>query len=81
MLLVVGIGALAVVRDQIECVDVAREAARAAARGEPLPAVSDTSLSVNVEGDLVQVTARRHRVILGHSFEIVETAVAAAEPA
>lgn len=81
LLLVVGLGALAVVRDQIRCVAAAREVAIATARGEAPPPVDSGLVEVSNDGELVRVVVRRHQG-LGFlpGFDITATAVAAVEP-
>jgi hypothetical protein len=81
LLLLVGLSALMVVRDQIACVDLAREGARAAARGEPLPDPGAATITMATDGDLVQVTVRLRR--FGGRLpgtDVTATAVAAVEP-
>ena len=83
LLLVVGLGALAAVRDQIECVDVAREVALAYGRGETPPSTDGFAVEVTRDGDVVRVVVRRHRAPLGGQLpgiDITATAVAAVEP-
>jgi hypothetical protein len=82
LLLVVGLGALAVVRDQIECVDAAREIALAHARGDPPPAVGPFAVEVSSDGEVVRVVVRRHRTLGGllPGFDVTATAVTAVEP-
>jgi hypothetical protein len=83
LLLLVGLSALMVVRDQIACVDLAREAARAAARGEPPPDSGTATVTITTDGDLVRATARLRRAPLGGSLpgiSVSATAVAAVEP-
>ena len=83
LLLATGLMALTAVRTQIECVDVAREAARAAARGDPVaPGKPGASVTVNADGDVVRAT-----VVVRWSpggglpgFDITATSVAAVEP-
>jgi len=81
LLLLVGLGALAVVRDQIACVAAAREVALATARGASPPPVQADVVEVSADGDVVRVVVRRHRD-LGPlpGFDITATAVAAIEP-
>jgi hypothetical protein len=84
LLMLAGLGAVSAVRTQLECVDAAREAVRAVARGDPAPAPPPgVALAVSREGDLVRATVRAHRNPLGShlpGFDITATAVAAAEP-
>ncbi len=82
LLLVLGLGALSVVRDQIECVAAAREVAIAVARGEPPPSVDEAVVEISTDGDVVRVEVRRHRDFGGAvpGFDITATAVAAVEP-
>ncbi|MBX6750927.1 MAG: mucin-associated surface protein [Micromonosporaceae bacterium] len=81
LLLMVGLGALAVVRDQIGCVAAAREIALAAARGASPPSVEADVVEVSADGDVVRVVVRRHRNLgILPGFDITATAVAAIEP-
>jgi hypothetical protein len=83
LLLMVGLGGLAVVRDQIECVAAARDIAIAHARGESPRAVGGATVDVTRDGDLVRVVVTRHRQPLGGTlpgFDVTATAVAAMEP-
>ena len=83
LLLLVGLSALVVVRDQIACVDLAREAVRAAARGEPAPDSGTATITIATEGDLVRATVRLRRAPLGGrvpGIGVTATAVAAVEP-
>ncbi len=83
LLLATGLMALTAMRTQIECVDVAREAARAAARGDPVvPGMPGASVTVTADGDVVRAT-----VVMRWSpggglpgFDITATSVAAMEP-
>lgn len=81
LLLVLGLGGLALVRDQLHCVAVARDVAIATARGEAAPPVEGAAVEVSRDGDLVRVVVRRHRglgVVPG--LGVTATAVAAVEP-
>ena len=81
LLLMVGLGALGIVRDQIGCVAAAREVALAAARGASPPPVEADVVEVSTDGDVVRVVVRRHRDLgLLPGFDITATAVAAIEP-
>jgi hypothetical protein len=81
LLLVAALGALGVVRDQIECVDAAREVALAASRGEAAPSVQG-AVTITHDGDLVRATVSRHRSMLGGlaGITVVGSSVAAMEP-
>jgi len=81
--------AVTAVRTQLECVDAAREAARAAARGESgIPAgarvaPNGASVSVADSGDTVRATVRVRVHPLGGrlpGIDVNATAVAAVEP-
>ncbi len=81
--------AVTAVRTQLECVDAAREAARAAARGESaVPAGArvapdGASVSVASGGDTVRATVRVRVHPLGGrlpGIDVSATAVAAVEP-
>lgn len=81
LLLAFGLGALAVVRDQLRCVDAAREVAVAVARGEAPPPVDAGEVAISNDGDVVRVVVRRHRELgVLPGFDITATAVAAVEP-
>jgi len=65
LLLLAALTAVSAVTQQMRCVDAAREAARAAARGEPDPlalgrriAPRGADLQVRAEGSMVRVTVR-----------------------
>lgn len=83
-LLAVGLMALSAIRAQIECVDAAREAARAAARGEPVASrISEATVIVTTDGDLVRATVVVRWTPIGTGlpgFDITATSVAAVEP-
>ncbi|GGM39216.1 TadE family type IV pilus minor pilin [Dactylosporangium sucinum] len=83
LLLLAGLAALVVATAQVRCADAAGLAARAAARGEPDAAASETApagatISVQRDGDLVRVTVRYRFGPLG--LELQERAVAQFEP-
>jgi hypothetical protein len=84
LLLVAGLSCLTAVRTQMECVDAAREAARAAARGEPVATrIPDASVTVTTDGDLVRATVVVRWSPLGGvlpGFDVSATSVAAVEP-
>lgn len=81
LLLMVGLGALGVVRDQITCVAAAREVAIAAARGASPPPVEADVVEIRADGDVVRVVVRRHRDLgILPGFDITATAFAAMEP-
>jgi hypothetical protein len=89
VLILAGLTAVLAVRSQLECVDAAREAARAAARGESGPAAGSrvapagSSVSVTVDGDTARATVRVRVSPLGRhlpGFEVSASAVAAVEP-
>jgi Flp pilus assembly protein TadG len=89
LLLIAGLTAVVAVSTQLQCLDAAREAAIAAARGESglaagarvAPAASDVDVAVGA--DAVTATVRaRVRVLGGHLplITVRATAVAAREP-
>ena len=84
LLLAAGLAALGAIRTQIECVDAAREAARAAARGErAVSRVDGAGVAIATDGDLVRATVRVHYTPFGGGlpgFDITSTSVAAMEP-
>ena len=89
LMLFVALSAVVAVRVQGQCVDAAREAARAAARGEPgepagrRAAPPGAEIDVVVDGDTARATVRvRLKPLGGHlpSFDVEATAVAAVEP-
>ncbi|GAA3449009.1 TadE family type IV pilus minor pilin [Dactylosporangium matsuzakiense] len=82
LFLVSGILLLGALGAKIVAADGAGAAARAAARGEPLPTLSASSdVTVTRDGDLVRVTVRQPVVNpIGADLHVEETAVAMAEP-
>lgn len=89
LMVLTAITAVLAVRTQMECVDAAREAARAAARGESgtlaggRVAPAGAQVRVVTDGDTVRATVRAMVRPLGPrlpGFEVDAIAVAAAEP-
>jgi len=92
VLLMAAVAAIAVVTAQLRCVDAAREAARAAARGEPPAAVRDVArraapsgagVTMASTGDRVSVVVSTDVRLLpgrGPSIRVEGNAVAAPEP-
>jgi hypothetical protein len=92
LIIAAGLSMVSVVLEQVRCVDAAREAARAAARGEPVDVVravasrvgpGAASVDVAAGADQVRVTvsARAGRVGgLLPTFRVTATAVALREP-
>jgi hypothetical protein len=86
LLLFAGLTAVSAVTAKGQCVDAAREAALAAARGEPVPdrfAPPGASVQVEVEGDVVTARVRAQVRLLGAHLPVITvagTAVAAREP-
>jgi Flp pilus assembly protein TadG len=92
LLVAAGLTAVSVVLAQLRCVDAAREAARAAARGETVAVtrsaaarVAPTSATVDVgtDGEEVRVTVSATAGRLGGllpTFRVTATAVALREP-
>ena len=89
LLVFAGVTAVAAVRIQLECVDAATQAARAAARGESGPiagarlAPPGASVAVTLDGDVVRATVRTRVSPLGRhlpGFDVAATAVAELEP-
>jgi Flp pilus assembly protein TadG len=89
LLVLVGMTAVGAVRTQLECVDAAREAARAAARGAPGVAAGQrvapagAEVTVTEQGDTVVATVRARVGPVGSwapGFDVDATAVAAREP-
>lgn len=89
LLVAVAVAAISTVRTQLECVDAAREAARAAARGESGEAAGrrsapeGASVTVTRDGDDVRATVRAWVLPAGSALpgvELTATAVAAMEP-
>jgi Flp pilus assembly protein TadG len=89
VLLLVGLTAVGAVTTKLQCVDAAREAALAAARGEPgtaagLRAAPEAAeVSVTVDGDTVIATVRAPVPLLGARLPgrwVEASAVAAVEP-
>jgi hypothetical protein len=88
LLLLAGLTGVSAVITELRCVDAAREAARAAARGEPgVPAgqraaPSGATVEIRFDGDTVQATVRAKVHPLGPhlpGFTVDGTAVAALE--
>lgn len=89
LLLAVALTAVAAVRTQLQCLDAAREAARAAARGDPgeqagaRVAPSGASVSVVHHGDTTVASVRAQVRPFGGwtlGIDVGATAVAANEP-
>jgi hypothetical protein len=89
LLLMVALTAVNAVKLQLECVDAAREAARASARGDSGPAAgaraapAGAAVTVTESGDTIVATVRAAVHPLGGrlpGFEVHATAVAAREP-
>lgn len=89
LLLLVGLTAVGAVTTKVQCVDAAREAALAAARGEPGVAAGQrvappsAQVSVRADDDLVVATVRAPVPVLGTRLPgrwVEATAVAAREP-
>ncbi|CAN5273418.1 TadE family type IV pilus minor pilin [soil metagenome] len=64
LLLSVGIGALSAVTAQLRCVDAAREAARALARGEPVGSASELARAAAPDGATVGVAYGANRIVV-----------------
>lgn len=62
MLVVFGMGAVDVISAQLRCVDAAREAVRAAVRGEPVGVVHDLASQAAPAGSTVQIGSSGDRV-------------------
>jgi hypothetical protein len=89
LLLLTGLTGVDALVTKVRCVDAAREAARAAARGEAPDSLArryapdGATVSVQFDGDLVRATVRATaRPLGGHlpGFDIEAGAVAAVEP-
>lgn len=89
LLLLVGLTALSAVVTKLECVDAARQAARAAARGDDGRAAGGrvaprgATVSVDTSGEDVHATVRapvRLLVLFVPALSVSATAVAATEP-
>lgn len=89
LLLFVGLTAVSAVTTKLQCVDAAREAARAAARGESGHAAGlraappGAGVELTVAGDTVTATVRAPVRMLGSwlpRLDVQAAAVAAAEP-
>lgn len=84
LLLIAGLFGIAVMRTQLECVDAAREFARAAARGaDPPAAPAGTTASVTSDGETVRAAVSAHVQPFGGrlpGFDVSATAVADVEP-
>jgi hypothetical protein len=89
-LLTAGLAGVSAVTTQLRCVDAAREAARAAARGDPQAVASgqrvappDASVAVTRSGDVVRASVSAPLPAVGWvwSGQLTATAVAESEPA
>ncbi len=89
LMVLTGLTAVTAVRTQVQCLDAAREAARAAARGEPgleaagRVAPAGATTVVAHQGDTVRASVRATVRPLGPhlpGFDITVSAVAAVEP-
>jgi Flp pilus assembly protein TadG len=89
LLLFVGLMAVSAVTTKLQCVDAAREAARAAARGEQgtsagrIAAPGGAAVEITIAGDTVTATVRAPVRALGPhlpSLSVHAAAVAAVEP-
>ena len=89
LLFVVGLTAVDVLITKVRCVDAARDAARAVARGESPDSLSDrygpsgATVSVTIDGELVRATVRTTTHPFGPhvpGFAVQAGAVAAVEP-
>jgi Flp pilus assembly protein TadG len=89
LIVVVALTAVTTVRTQLECVDAAREAARAEARGESGSAAgrrvapNGASVTLTADGALVRATVRVQVHPVGGllpGFDVGASAVAAVEP-
>lgn len=86
LLLLAGLTAVSAVDVKGQCVDAAREAALATARGAPVPArysPPGASVDINLEGDAVTVRVTAPVRLLGAhlpAITVTGTAVAAREP-
>lgn len=68
LLLTVGVGTVGAVAAQLRCIDAAREAARATARGEPIDVVRELAGQAAPPGATVSIAAGSERI------EVVVTA-------
>ena len=85
MLMLIGMTAVTATTAQAECLDAARDAALATARGESAPGDGPEGavVSVTVQGDTVRATVRAPVPALGGHLPrltVTATAVAALEP-
>ncbi|MFI5915522.1 TadE family type IV pilus minor pilin [Dactylosporangium sp. NPDC051541] len=82
LFLVSGVLLLGALAAKVSAADGAGAAARAAARGEPLPPLpASFDRTVTQDGDLVRVTVRRQvSNLIGADLRVEETAVAMVEP-
>lgn len=89
LLLITGVTAVGAVTTRLQCVDAARDAALAAARGEPGAVAGQRSapegaeVTVQVSGDLATATVTAPIPLLGSRFPALTvraSAVAAVEP-
>jgi Flp pilus assembly protein TadG len=89
LLLMFGLTAVIAVSTRLQCLDAAREGARAAARGDPGPAASirvapeGSDVRVAIDGEAVTVTVTAPVRLLGANLPAITvrgSAVAAREP-
>lgn len=89
LLLIAGLTVLVATTTQLRCVDAAREAARAASRGDPAAvaigrrvAPPGATVRVGREGDLIRVTVSAPLPTIGRAWpgQVSAAAVAEAEP-
>lgn len=70
LVLAASVAAVVVVGDQLRCVDAAREAARAAARGDPPAAVAAIGSRAAPDGAHVSVSSSRDDVVVSVSAAV-----------
>lgn len=82
LLALVAVAAIGVAQARVRCADAAREAARSAARGDPVPTAHRIDLAVTRQGETELASARLSYRPVGWlpAVTIVETADAAVEP-
>lgn len=70
VLLTVAVGTVAAVAAQMRCIDAAREAARAAARGEPASTAIEIALRAAPEGAAASIEVGADRIVVTVTAEI-----------
>lgn len=70
LLLAVGVGTVAAVAAQLRCIDAAREAARATARGEPMDAALELAARAAPDGAQIAINSGADRIEVSVTAEV-----------